>query len=378
MRQKHVNALEAKAQFSRYLRAWYRKHARDLPWRCTSDPYHIWLSEVMLQQTTVATVMKYFERFIAHFPDVRSLAQASEIDVLRLWAGLGYYRRARSLHAAAKRICWEFDGRIPEDPRILKSLPGIGRYTANAVACFAFGKRLPILEANSARVLRRVLGTSDSFRKETELWNLAEALLPTGSCAEHNYALMELGALVCKPRDPDCDRCPIARFCASFQTGVVVGAPSNSQARKMPRRLVWHLLALVRFHPTTQILLIRFDEGEWHTGLYGLPRMSENYLSREAGLPPLSEIVGISNMELVRHLGVLRFSVTDHRVVAHVWLAITEHEEIPNLAFPGKRIAWVAIPELIDLPIASPYLRALKLVTDFLQGVPDGQKRTHS
>ncbi len=202
---------------------WFARAHRDLPWRRDRDPYRIWVSEIMLQQTQVSTVIPFFERFLQTFPTLGDLAAANEQAVLRLWEGLGYYRRARNLHRAARLIVGEHAGRFPEDPAIASTLPGIGRYTLGAILSQAFDQRLPILETNSERVLCRLFGrTGDPKRGEERrwLWDMAEALLPAKRAGEFNQALMELGALVCSPAAPRCSECPLRAVCRARRLGI--------------------------------------------------------------------------------------------------------------------------------------------------------------
>ena len=199
-----------------------------MPWRETSDPYRIWVSEVMLQQTQVATATPYYERFVARFPDVRALARADRGRVLALWSGLGYYRRARHLHEAAGIVVREYDGRVPSDPRAFGALPGVGRYTLGAVLSMGFGLSWPVLDGNVARVLSRLTARPWSVKRPADakrLWALAESLLPRaggrgGGPGEWNQALMELGALVCTPRAPRCEACPLRARCLAHARGV--------------------------------------------------------------------------------------------------------------------------------------------------------------
>jgi A/G-specific adenine glycosylase len=207
---------------------WFQRHRRDLPWRHSRDPYAIWVSEVMLQQTQVVTVVPFFERFLAALPTVRSLAAANEGEVLKLWEGLGYYRRARDLHRAAQILVKEHGGAVPDDAEHFRRLPGVGRYTLGAVLSLAFDRRLPIVEANSARVLCRLFGcTGDACAAAGQrwLWTMAEHLLPARRVGDFNQALMELGALVCTPRQPRCDSCPLRRHCAAHREGLVDSIP---------------------------------------------------------------------------------------------------------------------------------------------------------
>src|SRR5579885_1721505 len=210
------------SRLRRRLLAWFDAARRDLPWRRDRDPYRIWVSEVMLQQTTVAAVVPYFERFLRAFPSLRDLAAAAEQDVLRLWEGLGYYRRARDLHRAARQLVTTHGGTIPDDPEALGELPGLGRYTVGAILSQAFDRRLPVLEANSLRVLCRLFGRADDPRRGPArrwLWQAAEDLLPHRRVGDFNQALMELGALVCTPTAPRCEACPLADDCVARRLG---------------------------------------------------------------------------------------------------------------------------------------------------------------
>ena len=228
--------------FRRRLRAWYDRHARELPWRGTRDPYAVWLSEIMLQQTQVETVKPYFQRFLAALPTIHALAQADEQQVLRLWEGLGYYRRARQLHQAARQIVAEHDGRFPSDPQAVERLPGIGRYTAGAILSIAFDQRRPILEANTLRVFSRLLaydGQTTSSAGQKLLWAAAEAVLPARDVGRFNQALMELGSEVCRGRAPACEACPAAGLCHAQHAGCKTRSPAPSRGRSsksFPRR----------------------------------------------------------------------------------------------------------------------------------------------
>lgn len=202
------------------LLAWYRVHRRDLPWRRTRDPYAIWLSEIMLQQTQVATVIPYYERFLKEFSTVQALTNSPLDRVLKLWQGLGYYSRARNLHRAAQIVVSEYHGKFPQTTAVLNSLPGIGRYTAGAIASIAFDLDEPVLDGNVERVLCRVFRIKMS-PKETathkKLWTLARTIIPTGKACFFNQALMDLGATICTPRRPACERCPLRDICQALK-----------------------------------------------------------------------------------------------------------------------------------------------------------------
>jgi A/G-specific adenine glycosylase len=200
-----------KEGFRRNILAWYDTHARDLPWRESHDPYRVWLSEIMLQQTRVAAVIEHYHQFLQRFPTVQKLAGAREASVLAAWSGLGYYRRARLLHRAAKAIVREFSGRFPQTAEELRDLPGIGRYTAAAIASIAFGEAVPVVDGNVERVLQRVVGKRSAA---AELWKSAGEFLDTSRPGDFNQAMMELGATVCTPRVPACPTCPVVEMCA--------------------------------------------------------------------------------------------------------------------------------------------------------------------
>lgn len=213
------------------LRGWYFTRRRQLPWRDEPTPYRVWVSEIMLQQTQVVTVLPYFERFMSAFPTVVDLAQASDETVMKEWAGLGYYRRARNLHAAARKIAAS-GGVFPNTVEGLLELPGVGRYTAGAIASIAFGVAAPLLDGNVARVLSRVFWMDDpidSGAGQKKLWSLAEQLVPADDPSSHNQALMELGALVCSPRSPACGECPLVDRCRAALTGRATELPVKAR-----------------------------------------------------------------------------------------------------------------------------------------------------
>ena len=216
----------------RRLLEWYGKFRRDLPWRHTDDPYRVWLSETMLQQTRVETVVPYYRRFLERFPDLRSLALADEQDVLKQWEGLGYYSRARNLKRAAERVVRDHGGRVPSDPDALGALPGIGRYTAGAIRSIAFKQAAPVVDGNVKRVLARLL--AEPRPSDAQLWDLAGQLVAGEDPDQFNQALMELGATVCVPRNPLCPTCPLRRGCAGAATGRPKDFPARA-AKPRPR-----------------------------------------------------------------------------------------------------------------------------------------------
>jgi A/G-specific adenine glycosylase len=217
------------APFAAELLDWYDRAAADLPWRTTTpDPYRVWLSEIMLQQTQVETVRGYFTRFVERFPTVQALAAAPLDDVLKAWEGLGYYSRARNLHACARIVARDFEGAFPSDAAALQALPGIGRYTAGAIASIAFGQVAPVLDGNVIRVFARLTDLADDVRQpavQNRLWALADSWVPPARTGDYNQALMELGRTVCKPRSPLCAACPIKAHCLAFARGTQAERP---------------------------------------------------------------------------------------------------------------------------------------------------------
>lgn len=229
----HATALQ------RALLDWFEADARDLPWRKTSDPYRIWLSEVILQQTRVDQGLPYYERFIEAFPTVEALASAHEDAVLKRWEGLGYYTRARNLHKAARAIVEDHHGALPRDPQVLQLLPGVGRYTAGAIASIAFGVRAPVVDGNVKRVLARLYDIAESIDEpatDRALWELAGRLVPAKRPGDFNQAMMELGARICVPRNPDCGACPAAKYCQARRAGTQAERPMRSTKKAVPHK----------------------------------------------------------------------------------------------------------------------------------------------
>lgn len=214
------------------LLAWYDAHRRDLPWRASVDPYRVWVSEVMLQQTRVEAVVPYFARWLERFPTLDSLAQAPLDDVLKQWQGLGYYSRARNLHRAAREVADRFGGRVPDNVEQFRALPGVGRYTAGAVQSIAFGHAEPVVDGNVRRVFAR--WTDQSSPTDAALWRLAEALVPGERPGDLNQALMELGAVICTPRNPRCGACPVREHCRAHAAGTQAERPLPKRARPLP------------------------------------------------------------------------------------------------------------------------------------------------
>jgi A/G-specific adenine glycosylase len=254
--------------FRRKLLSWYRAHARDLPWRESRDPYRIWVSEIMLQQTRVAAVIEHYHEFLRRFPRVESLAAARESSVLAAWSGLGYYRRARMLHAAAKIISREHDGGFPRTAEQLRELPGIGRYTAAAIASIAFGEPVAVLDGNVERVLLRLSGNPLAGER---LWDAASCLLDAHHPGDFNQAMMELGAMVCTPRAPMCLTCPVMDFCAT--RGEMKTAEKAAPQKK--REIHYALICRGHNSHSSEIFLVRrARDASLMAGMWELPEMT--------------------------------------------------------------------------------------------------------
>jgi A/G-specific adenine glycosylase len=323
------------------LLAWYRRHRRELPWRESRDPYRVWVSEIMLQQTQVERVREYFTRFMERFPDVAALAAAPEREVLRAWEGLGYYRRARQLHAASKRVVADHGGEFPQTAAGLRGLPGIGRYTAGAIASIAFGQPEPIVEANSRRVIARLVGHAEPVggAGDEPLWSVAAELLPPRQPGLFNQALMDLGSMICTVTRPRCDRCPLAAGCVARATGrteeipVMPPPPATKQLRET---------ALV-LRRGGSVVVERRGHGEWWEGLWDFPRAARGE-ARAAG---------------DRLLGTVTYSVTHHRVSCRV---VERRLVRPPAAGSNRRLVTPAA--LARLAMTAPGRRIARLVAE--------------
>ena len=352
----------------RNLLNWYRNHARDLPWRRTRDPYAIWVSEVMLQQTQVATVIPYFERFLEAFPTLHCLAIAPLAKVLRLWEGLGYYRRARQLHAAARQMAAQHAGSLPDDVQALSGMPGFGRYTAAAVLSQAFDRPLGIIEANSRRVLGRFFarrgerekgrkGAGESQRvaagSDSELWRLAQELVPRRGAGEFNQALMELGALVCTVKSPNCAACPLRRGCASRRLGLENKVPPSLRRSQVERVCE---VAVVPNRRDTVLVLQRPDGAARWAGLWEFPHgpMAPAESPVEAAGRVLRELTGLAGRVRDRQTAI-HYSVTRFRHEIHCFVAECGRTGIvPSFHARGR---WLPPERLRELPMSSPQRR---------------------
>ena len=329
---------------------WYARHARDLPWRSNADSYVVWVSEIMLQQTQVMTVIPYFERWMKHFPSIPELANASLHEVLAVWEGLGYYSRARNLYRAAQIVISEFSGELPCDTQDLRQLPGIGRYTAGAIASIAFGMDEPALDGNARRVLARYFNVTlpaRSPRGERLLWKLAEQNLLPGRAAEYNQALMDLGAMICTPREPGCSACPLALNCMANELGLQAELPVKLAKKTSPH---YNVTAGVIYR-AERVLIAKRPKDGLLGGMWEFPggklQPGEDLVSclqRE-----IKEELAV-NIDVGGQLGVYRHAYTHFRVTLFAFrCSLVNGLEPQPLQVDDLR--WVTLDELPDYPM---------------------------
>jgi len=301
--------------FASRLAAWQRRHGRHgLPWQGTRDPYRVWLAEVMLQQTQVAAVIPYYERFLARFADVGALAAATQEDVLRVWSGLGYYARGRNLHAAAQAIASQ--GKFPRTMEGLRALPGVGRSTAAAIAVFAFGRRAAILDGNAKRVLARCFGVEGEKRQ----WELAETLLPARGVRTYTQALMDLGATVCTRTKPACERCPVAARCVARRENRIAELPGRRARPPLPlRHANWYI-----FLHCGQVLLERRPGAGLWGGLWTFPETRLRGAAKPRRLPPVEHRFTHFRLRAQPLLYTVRKAAPRAAALGRMWLYVAD------------------------------------------------------
>jgi A/G-specific adenine glycosylase len=330
---------------------------RDLPWRRTRDPYHIWVSEIMLQQTTVPAVIPYFERWLEVFPDVRSLARAPSRRVLREWQGLGYYQRARNLHAAARAVVREHAGRVPDDEAVLRRLPGFGPYTAAAVLSLAYGRPRPVIEANVRRVLMRILGLRGRAEPRVDKGLLAflETVFPPRSAGDFNQALMELGALVCRSRNPQCLACPVRSFCRAAREGTqeLIPAPRTLRLERIE-------VVVAVIEKDGRVLLQERPAGGLLAGLWEFPggKVEPGESLTAALRREIREELG-AEIEDIRRLTTVRHAYTRFEATLHAYRCRMRGRTLK----PGLRRRWVTLRAIHRYPLPSGSVK----IVDFLE-----------
>jgi A/G-specific adenine glycosylase len=342
------------------LLAWYDTAKRDLPWRKTRDPYAIWVSETMLQQTRVETVIPYYERFLERFPDVASLAEAELEDVYTLWTGLGYYSRARNLQHAAKSVVYEHAGQLPDDAETLRSLKGIGRYTAGALSSIAFDREEPVVDGNVVRVLARWLGVTDDVGQKAVVdtfWTVAGRLVAGPRPGDLNQALMELGATVCTPRGPRCSTCPLQQGCGARKTGDPERLPRKAKKKK-PLRIEGVAAWIER---RGRVLAVQRPEGGLLGGLWELPGGElEGDADAESGLHRLLESrLGLS-VENAEPVGQIEHLFTHRRLRVQVFRCSEPIGRVRRRDLAAHR--WLTPGGVAALPHGGPTRKALALL----------------
>jgi A/G-specific adenine glycosylase len=337
--------------FAEPLLRWYEENARELPWRSAPSPYRTWVSEVMLQQTQVETVLPYFSRWMARFPDAAALAEADEQAVLGFWEGLGYYSRARNLHAAARKVMSEHGGCLPDTLEALQALPGIGRYTAAAIASIAFGRDVAAVDANIRRVLSRLFDVQEPARSaagEKRLWALAQEHLPPGRAGAYNQAMMDLGALICTPRDPACGACPLAEGCQALALGVQAERPVLPPRKKVPHHTVTAAV-IVR---DGRVLLAQRNPDGLLGGMWEFP--GGTLEAADVDLPAcltreIREELGVG-LAVGRPLGVYRHAYTHFKITLHAFVCELPPGEEPQ-ALEAAGLVWARPGALGDYPM---------------------------
>ncbi len=345
-------------ELRRRLLAWFGRKKRDLPWRRTRDPYRIWVAEVMLQQTQVATALPYYGRFLREFPSVRALAEAPEQAVLKVWQGLGYYRRALNLRAAAGQIVRDHGGRVPADPETFARLPGVGRYTLGAVQSIAFGRPLAALDSNAARVIARWLAVEapiDASATRRALWDAAETLVSRRSPGNWNQAVMELGSRVCTPRRPRCADCPVRTVCTAYEKGLVENIPVRRARRKVPHievgvGIVWR---------RGKVLLCKRRRDAMLGGLWEFPggKRRPDEPIRDCIRRELGEECAI-DVCVGRHLVDVDHAYSHLRVTLRCYHATVERGRAR--AIGCDELAWVRPERIADYPLPAADVRILE------------------
>ena len=330
---------------------WFDANQRDLPWRASRDPYRIWVSEVMLQQTTVAAVVPYFERFLAAFPTVAALAAADEQQVLKLWEGLGYYRRARHLHAAARVLADH--AALPDDPNVWAGLPGVGRYILGAVLSQAFDRKLPIVEANSMRVLARLFGYRGDPREgdgKKWVWQAAESLLPEQRAGDFNQAMMELGALVCTPTSPRCSMCPLAAKCVANRHGLQDAIPPK---KKPKDTVIVREIGLAIRDRDKWLLCQRTPDATRWQNMWEVPHTEwhDGEDAATAAIRVAKELTGLT-VKVDGEVMTIRHTVTRHAITLAVMEATRVRGRFASHMYTAAK--WLTSREMLDYPVSAP------------------------
>jgi len=341
--------LESKQEFQKTLLTWFKKHQRDLPWRGIDDPYRIWISEVMLQQTQVKKVVGYYERFIKRFPDVQQLAAATLQDVLKVWEGLGYYARARNLHKAANIVVEDLDGVIPNDYSNFRQLPGVGDYSAAAVLSITFNAPYAAVDGNIKRVLARlfIMETPINDVRSAKLFQQkADDLLDLEEPGLFNQAMMELGAIVCRPQSPTCLVCPVNTFCQAFQAKRQDEFPLRLKKEKAPE----HQMVAGVIYKGSEVLIVQRPLDGLLGGLWEFPngRIAEDETAEEACIRYITEVVNLS-VTNIKYLTRIKHAYTHFKIVVDVFQCDYQSGEVVLKGLIDAK--WVKLTSLQDYPL---------------------------
>lgn len=339
-----------RTQIASRLLSWYHKNKRDLPWRKTSDPYHILLSEFMLQQTKVDTVIPYYHRFLKKFPTPIDLARASQSDVLKAWEGLGYYARARNLHRAMQETFDKFDGKIPDTYDTLATLPGFGPYTTAAVLSIAFNQDYAVLDGNVIRVLCRLFGIREDITQtqvKKDLWQLAENLLAKGKAAQYNQAVMELGATVCHPRSPECTACPLATLCVARKSRNQEALPVKAPKKTRPH----HTMGVTIVWRKNTLLIARRPEKGLLGGLWEFPseRQEPDETLQDCCLRGLLKKTGVK-AQIQNRFRTVKHAFTHFSVTMHAFQCTYQSGRTRPIAY--SEVSWVTPETLSNYPFS--------------------------
>ncbi len=347
---------------------WFEANKREMPWRNTDDPYKIWISEIMLQQTRVDTVIPYYERFLEAFPTVYDLANAKQQQVLKLWEGLGYYSRGRNLHQASKTVVEYYDGTLPSEYKEITSLKGVGPYTASAVLSIAFNKKFAVVDGNVIRVLTRFYGIEDDIRSSStkkQVQQLADDIIPEDNPGDFNQAVMELGATVCKPSNPLCNECPLSINCTAYQTARTETIPYKSPAKKIPHHTIGIGLIV---NSSGELLIALRPNDVMLGGLWEFPggKKEDGETIKQTVARELKEELG-TEVKVYAKFRRLKHAYSHFRITLHsFWCEIISGEPTPK---SSKEVRWVSLHEIDEFP----FPKANKSLIDDLKkmGSPD-------
>ncbi len=342
---------------------WYDRNSRDLPWRDSEDPYSIWISEVMLQQTRVDTVIDYYHRFREAFPTIQELADADRQSVLKVWEGLGYYSRARNLQDAARTVAEQFNGEVPDSYKEILSLKGVGPYTAAAVLSIAYNKPYAVVDGNVIRVLTRYFGVKEDIRSQStkkQIQKLADEILDRNRPGDFNQALMELGATICTPSGPDCRSCPLSAGCTAYRTAATDTIPYKSPAKQSPHHQIG--VGLIKDNEDRLLIALR-PEDAMLGGLWEFPggKMRTGESIKQTVKRELKEELGV-DVDVLEKFMKLNHTYSHFKITLHAyWCRILPPSPTPTPA-SSQEIRWVTVPELSQYP----FPKANKVLTEKL------------